>query len=92
MGIQAFAGNVMPKNLVSTVVKLLVACLVVGFVLSYLDLSPEDALKSLGIAAVDVFELGASVFEWGLSYILIGAVIVVPVWLIAMAWKIVRNK
>lgn len=82
----------MPNNIVSTLIKLLVASLIVGFVMSYLDLTPRQALESMGSAAVEVFEMGSSVFEWSFTYILLGAAVVVPIWLIAMGWKMLRNK
>lgn len=82
----------MPKNVVSTIIKLAVASVVVGFVMSYLDLTPRQAFEGMGEAAVEVFEMGSSVFEWGFSYLLLGAAVVIPIWLIAMGWKMLRNK
>jgi hypothetical protein len=82
----------MPKNIISTLLKLIVASLAVGFVMDYLELTPKEALKGLGNAVVEVFQMGSSVFEWGFSYILLGAAVVIPIWLIATGWKMLRNK
>lgn len=82
----------MPNNIIPTLIKLIVACLIVGFVMSYLDLTPRQAFESMGSAAVEVFEMGSSIFEWGFTYILLGAAVVIPIWLISMGWKMLRNK
>ena len=82
----------MPKNIVSTVIKLAVVSVIVGFVMSYLGLTPRQAFEGMGEAAVEVFEMGSALFEWGLSYLLLGAAVVIPIWLIAMGWKMLRNR
>ena len=82
----------MPSNVVSTIIKLIVASVIVGFVMSYLDLTPRQAFEGMGDAAMEVFEMGSSIFEWGFSYLLLGAAVVIPIWLIAMGWKMLRKK
>ena len=74
-----------------SVVKLLLACLVVGALLSWLDRTPYDVWAWARMAAVDLIE---SAGRWGgtvLSWVLIGAVVVVPIWLLRYLWRAIRR-
>ena len=75
----------MPRNLVGTIFKIAVLSLIVGLVLSALDISPARILEGLGVTARDAIDTGASVVAWALEYIIVGAAIVVPIWLIVAA-------
>ena len=74
------------------IVKLLVWSLVVGLILALLDVSPRASLASLGGAAQDIFEVFVDLFQWALEYIILGAVVVLPLWGIVWAWRFVRSK
>lgn len=64
------------------IVKLLVISLIVGFVMSAFHWSPWDILDALRDAVLRVWNMGFSALENVFRYILLGAVIVVPVFLI----------
>lgn len=82
----------MPKITVSTIVKLVIACLLVGWVLSTLDIDPRNILNS-GQAAIEwLIELGGEFFGWAVTYILIGAVVVIPIWAILYLLRAARSK
>jgi hypothetical protein len=72
----------MPRNIVGTIVKIAVLSLIVGLILSALDISPARILEGLGVTARDAIDTGASLVAWALEYVIVGAVIVVPIWLI----------
>ncbi|MCB2055302.1 MAG: hypothetical protein KDE35_13795 [Geminicoccaceae bacterium] len=72
----------LPKITVSTVVKLLLASLVVGMALAWLDMDPMDLLSWVRDNLQDVFGNAADWVQWSVKYVLLGAVIVVPVWLV----------
>lgn len=72
----------MPSNIVGTIVKIAVLSLIVGLILSALDISPARVLEGLGVTARDAIDSGASLVAWALEYVIVGAVIVVPIWLI----------
>ena len=81
----------MPRIL-GTIVKLLVACLIVGAFLSWLDFTPQELLHAFPetVAAIWgwVFDVGQ---EAG-PYILLGAVVVIPIWLIRVLFSLGKNK
>ncbi|MEL0022374.1 MAG: DUF6460 domain-containing protein, partial [Rickettsiales bacterium] len=70
----------MPKITAKTIVKLVLACLLVGLVLSTLNIDPRNLLQSGQDAIEWLIEVGGEFFAWAVTYILIGAVVVIPVW------------
>jgi uncharacterized membrane protein (Fun14 family) len=80
------------SNAVQTAVKVLVACLAVGFVLSLFGL---DALGALGVVSDAIHwavDNASELLRSGSRYILLGAVIVVPIFLIQLALRLLRRR
>lgn len=82
----------MPRITVGTVVKLLILSLVVGLVLAVLNIDPKNILQSLQAGIENLIEMGADFFGWAFKYILIGAVVVVPIWLAIYLWRFLRGR
>lgn len=74
----------MPRGLAGTLLKLLIASLVVGFVLSALGITPAGIVARLGGTLQGAFDTVESLFAGTLEYIVLGAVVVVPVWLVVV--------
>ena len=77
---------------VKTVIKLLVASLLVGWLLKALNLDAESLLRFLGGFADSLMNILAGIFEWSLSPILIGALVVIPIWLIRLICRKAMEK
>jgi hypothetical protein len=67
---------------VSTIVQLVIWSVVVGVVLSALGITPFNLVERLGLIVRRISDLGFGAFHWAAQYLLLGAVIVVPVWLV----------
>jgi hypothetical protein len=65
-----------------TIIKLAVASLIVGLFLGFFNIDPRELLAEFGDTVQKIFSIVASVVEWGVKYVLLGAVVVVPIWLI----------
>ena len=89
---QSDNGRSLPKISGRTIVKILVASLLGGIVLAALDIDPRNILASAQAAFEKLADMGVSFFNWAFTYILIGAVVVVPIWLFMYLWRGVRNK
>lgn len=83
------------------IVRTLLLCFVVGLVLSFLDINPASiltntwaTLRDIGQLARDAFLWALDAFRWALPYILIGAVIVVPLSLLGavLRWSRTRHR
>ncbi|MFN3867510.1 MAG: DUF6460 domain-containing protein [Hyphomicrobiaceae bacterium] len=70
-------------NPLAVVVRLVLLSIVVGVVLSALGITPRNFLYEIEMLVSRIYRLGLSSFEWVLQYLLLGAMVVVPVWLVA---------
>lgn len=82
----------MPRNIIATILKLLVASLVVGLLLSVLDITPQDVFRDLGGTVRETLDAAADFFGWSLRYIVLGAAVVVPIWLVIVVVNLIRRK
>jgi hypothetical protein len=72
-------------------VQLVVMSVVLGVVLSALGVSPFDIVEGLKRLAMRIYNAGFDTFVWAFRYFLLGAVIVVPVWLVMRLLKLGRR-
>jgi hypothetical protein len=67
--------------------RLILLSILVGVLLSVFGLDPWNIVYSVRRLAEAVWELGFDAIDWVWRYFLLGAVIVVPIWLIARLIK-----
>lgn len=69
------------------IIRTLVLCFVVGFVLSFLRIDPASILTNSWQTVQDIVALMIDAGSWALPYILIGAVVVVPLSVIGLVLR-----
>ena len=62
--------------------KLILLSILIGVVLSALGLDPRDIFQSLRRFIQNIWDMGFESVKWLWQYFLLGAVIVIPIWLI----------
>ncbi len=72
----------MNKSTMHIIWKLLIASLLVGLALDFFNISPTDLIHDIPATMGKIYEVALGAFEWGGKYILLGAIIVVPVWIL----------
>jgi hypothetical protein len=77
---------------ISIIIKLVAMSIVVGIVLSALGLTPAELFYRFDIILRRIYELGFGWVDWLFRYFLVGAVIVVPIWLIARLIGSMRKR
>lgn len=82
----------MPKNVGSLIVKLLIGSFLVGWMLTLFDITPLDLLKDLTGTIGEIYSTALSTVRWAADYILLGAVIVLPIWGIIAALNFLQTK
>jgi len=82
----------LPKITVATVVKLVIASLCVGLILAYFNTDPLEILYWARDKVTDLLGDATGWVQWAIKYVFIGAVIVVPIWLINYLWRAARGK
>jgi hypothetical protein len=70
-------------NPVGVLVRLVLLSIIVGIILSALEITPVNLFYHLNLLARRLYDIGFGAFEWILEYFLIGAAVVFPIWLIA---------
>jgi hypothetical protein len=74
-------------RLFSTLVKVAVASLIVGTVLAHFGITADQLLKDFGITPERLVELLRQGFAWALPNMLLGSLIIVPVWLLVFLFR-----
>ena len=82
----------MPKGAIGTLIKILIASLLVGLVMHWFGITPRSLITNFGDNVVRIFGTFTSFIDWAIGYILVGAVIVVPIWLIVFLVDRAKGK
>lgn len=82
----------MNNGVVSTVIRLAIWSLIVGFALAFFGIEPKNLVTALGSTVVEIYEIVLSFVQWSIKYILIGAVVVLPIWLVFFFLRMARNR
>ena len=65
-----------------TIIRLVLLSIAVGIVFSALGITPANILDRLQLLIRRIADLGFGTIEWAFTYFLLGAVVVIPIWLI----------
>jgi len=77
----------MAYSLVRTLVKVLVASLIVGTILAHFGITAEQIMKELGLSAERITDLMHKALAWALPNMLLGALIIVPIWFLVYLFR-----
>ncbi len=69
--------------MVSGLFKLALASLLAGSLLSFFGITPRAVLDSMGVTAEDLQNGIVAGFAWAAPRMLMGAVVILPIWLVA---------
>jgi hypothetical protein len=72
--------------------KLVLLSILIGVVLSALGLDPWNIVASLRRLLLNIWDMGFDAIRWLWQYFLLGAVLVIPIWLILRLVRTPRGK
>jgi hypothetical protein len=75
-----------------TLVKVTVACLIVGTIMAHFGVTPEQVLKELGFSHERVMELARQGVTWALPNLFLGSLIILPVWFLIYLFRPPRAR
>lgn len=78
-------------NPVAVVIRLVVVSIIVGIVLSALNIHPANLVYHVRLLLRRLYEMGFGVFESAFGYFLLGALIVIPIWLLTRLFGVIRG-
>ena len=82
----------MPSITFATVVRLLLASLVVGMAMAWFDVRPDDILHWLTSSVQEAVANAGAWIGWTVKYVLLGAVVVVPIWVLWYLLQFLRRR
>ena len=84
-----FGGPVLP-----TLLQLAIASIAVGVVLAVFGIKPVDLWRDFLDTIARVWEMGFTAIDWSLQYLLLGAVVVIPIFIAVRLWNmlVARRK
>jgi hypothetical protein len=77
---------------VGRIIGLVLLCFLVGVVLAFFGTTPATIFTDLWRAAVDAWGVVVDVLTWAMPYILLGAVVVVPIAVIAWVLRLAKRS
>lgn len=76
----------------AVLIRLAVTSVIVGIVLSALGINPQNLLDSILRLVQHIYNMGYDAIEWALTYFILGALIVIPIWFVGRLWKTVGTN
>lgn len=70
-----------------TLVKVAVASLIVGSILAHFGITADKLIREAGITPEQVSELGRRAIDWALPNVLLGSLVIVPIWFIVYLFR-----
>lgn len=70
-----------------TLVKVAVASLIVGTILSHFGISADALLRETGVTPDRVYDYGRRAWDWAAPNVMLGAMVIVPIWALVFLFR-----
>lgn len=70
------------QSVISTLFKFALVSVILGAVLNAFDISAASVLNDMGLTVDNVSKLISRAFEWALPHFVLGAIVIIPVWIV----------
>jgi hypothetical protein len=77
----------MLNRLTRTLVKVVVASLIVGTILAHFGITTDELMKTAGLSSDRLADLARGGVAWALPNLMLGALIIVPVWFLLYLFR-----
>lgn len=82
-----FGGPVVP-----TLLKLAIASIAVGVVLAVFGIKPIDLWRDFLDTIANIWAMGFDALDWSVQYLLLGAVVVIPIFVAVRLWSMLMAR
>jgi hypothetical protein len=72
---------------IRSLIKALLACLIVGTILTHFGITAESLVREFGLSYERIESLARRCVAWALPNLLLGALVILPVWLLMMLFR-----
>jgi hypothetical protein len=76
----------------SVIFRLLLLSILIGVILEVLGLDPWNVIDSLRRLVLRVWDMGFDAVRWLWRYLLLGAALVVPIWLVVRLMRLAKGR
>ncbi|GIK82055.1 MAG: hypothetical protein KJZ73_07690 [Pseudorhodoplanes sp.] len=74
-------------HMMRTLVKIAVASLIVGTILAHFGITADHLIREFGMTPDRVTELGRKAIDWALPNLLLGSLVILPVWFLVYLFR-----
>jgi Family of unknown function (DUF6460) len=82
----------MVHGFLRTLIKLTVGSLIVGTVMAHFGVTPDRLMTEFGVSQERVMELARAGMTWALPNLLLGSLVIVPVWFVIYLFRPPRPR
>jgi hypothetical protein len=82
----------MLHSFLRTLVKVAVASLIVGNILAHFGITTEQVIREFGLSQDRIMELARQGLTWALPNLLLGSLVIVPVWFLVYLFRPPRGS
>ena len=76
----------------TVIFRLILLSILIGVILEVLGLDPWNIIESLKTLVLRIWDMGFDVVRWLWRYLLLGAAVVVPIWLIVRLARAAKGR
>jgi len=77
----------MVHGFLRTLIKVTVASLILGTIMAHFGITPDQVMKEAGLSQERVIELARAGVSWALPNLLLGSLVIVPVWFVIYLFR-----
>jgi hypothetical protein len=79
-------------SVLGVIVRLTILSIVVGIVLATLGITPDNFFYQINILLRRIYDLGFGAIQSVLGYLVLGAMVVVPIWFVSRLLKSMKGR
>ena len=76
----------------SVIFRLILLSILIGVILEVLGLDPWNIIESLKRLVLHIWDMGFDAVRWLWRYLLLGAAVVVPIWLVVRVMRVTKGQ
>src|SRR6516225_7871354 len=87
-----YVNRVFGGSPLSVIFRLILLSILIGVILELLGLDPWNIIESLKRLVLHIWDMGFDAVRWVWRYLLLGAAVVVPIWLVVRLMRVVKGQ
>jgi hypothetical protein len=76
----------------SVIFRLILLSILIGVILEVIGLDPWNIIESLKRLVLHIWDMGFDAVRWLWRYLLLGAAVVVPIWLVVRIMRVTKRQ